>query len=204
MTRFYWLAVLAVGIFIPAFHLRADHPVPSDYPKSWELKFEHGLPKRIAVQVPGFAVPQAYWYMTYTVTNNSDKERMFFPNVELLCRDGKIIRSDKNIPAAVIDTIRKKEGNKNLATSTQLAGEIQLGEDQAKDGVAIWPEPMAEMGSFSIFVAGLSGEESVLKNDKGETTHLRKTLQLNFLIRGDDVYPGEDEVNDDAEEWIMR
>ena len=33
---------------------------------------------------------------------------------------------------------------------------------------------------------------------------LRKTLQLNFFIRGDEVYPGEDEVNQKDEEWIMR
>ena len=26
----------------------------------------------------------------------------------------------------------------------------------------------------------------------------RKTLQMNYFIRGDEVYPGEDEVNQDA------
>ena len=35
-------------------------------------------------------------------------------------------------------------------------------------------------------------------------TILRKTLQLNFYIRGDEVYPGEDEVNKEGESWIMR
>jgi hypothetical protein len=33
---------------------------------------------------------------------------------------------------------------------------------------------------------------------------LRKTLQLNYLVRGDDVYPGEDEVNENPQEWVMR
>jgi len=29
-------------------------------------------------------------------------------------------------------------------------------------------------------------------------------LGLNFLINGDDVYPGQDVVNEKAEEWVMR
>jgi hypothetical protein len=68
------------------------------------------------------------------------------------------------------------------------------------------------MGRFSIFVGGLSGESTELKDDKGQPvkgadgrpTILRKTLQLNFFIRGDEVYPGEDEVNINAEAWVMR
>ena len=44
-------------------------------------------------------------------------------------------------------------------------------------------------------------EEDLLKKS---LTILRKTLQLNYFIRGDEVYPGEDEVNKDSEEWVMR
>ena len=38
----------------------------------------------------------------------------------------------------------------------------------------------------------------------GKDTILRKTLQLNYFIRGDEVYPGEDQVNDNPSMWIMR
>ena len=37
-----------------------------------------------------------------------------------------------------------------------------------------------------------------------ELVILRKTLQMDFFIRGDEVYPGEAEVNSDGENWIMR
>src|ERR1041384_1948066 len=40
----------------------AQYPKPSIYPVSWELKFTHGLPKRIVVEVPGSSTPQAFWY----------------------------------------------------------------------------------------------------------------------------------------------
>ena len=63
-----------------------------------------------------------------------------------------------------------------------------------------------------IFVGGLSGEAVRLKNDdgteaknaEGKPIILRKTLQLNYHIRGDEVYPGEDEVDKEPEAWVMR
>ena len=63
---------------------------------------------------------------------------------------------------------------------------------------------MSRMGRFSIFVTGLSGENATVKGPDDKDVILRKTLQLNYLIRGDEVYPGEDEVNDDSQEWVMR
>ena len=197
------LAVLIVAFVIPH-SVRGEYPKPSPYPKSWELKFEHGMPRRVVVQVPKSNVPKAYWYMTYTVTNDTDKEQLFLPAFEMLTEDGRIIRNDINIPRAVFEAIKKREGIRYLTEAAMIGGELRLGPDQAKDGVAIWPEPSAEMGHFSIFVSGLSGETATVKDAEGKDQILRKTLQLNYLIRGDDVYPGEDEVNESPEEWVMR
>ena len=197
------LAVLIVAFVLPR-NVRGEYPKPSPYPKSWELKFEHGTPKRVVVAVPNSNVPKAYWYMTYTVTNDTDKEHLFLPALELLTEDGKVVRNDINIPRAVFDAVKKREGMRFLQPAELVGGELRLGPDQAKDGVAIWPEPSAEMGHFSIFVTGLSGETATVKGPDGKDQILRKTLQLNYLIRGDDVYPGEDEVNENPQEWVMR
>ena len=94
---------------------------------------------------------------------------------------------------AAFDAIKRRERNQFLEDFTQIGGEIRLGEDQAKDGVAIWEQPAREMGQFSIFVSNLSGESVTLKDDKGaevknadgKPTILRKTLQLNYFVRGD-------------------
>jgi hypothetical protein len=112
----------------------------------------------------------------------------------------------------VFQRIKAREKNRFLEHYTSVAGALRLGEDEAKEGVAIWKEPNPEMGRFSIFVSGLSGEHVImkdadgkeLKDAEGRPIILRKTLQLNYLIRGDEVYPGEDEVNVDAEQWVMR
>jgi hypothetical protein len=68
------------------------------------------------------------------------------------------------------------------------------------------------MGTFSIFAGGLSGEAVNLKDDNGQPVKdkdglqviLRKTKQLEYQIRGDEVYPGEDAIVLKNEQWVMR
>jgi hypothetical protein len=197
-------AGLAVSYLPSTVRAAEPYPKPSVYPKSWELDFQHGKPTRIVVQPQGSSVPVAYWYMTYTVTNNSNAEQLFLPTFDMALEDGRVVRDDVKIPKIVFDAIKKREGAKFLETAALIGGQLRLGPDQAKDGVAIWPEPMLRMGRFSIFVTGLSGENATVKGPDDKDVILRKTLQLNYLIRGDEVYPGEDEVNDDSQEWVMR
>jgi hypothetical protein len=201
----------------------SEYPKPSVYPIAWELKFEHSMPKRIVVSAPGKS-PVAYWYTTYTVTNDSGQEQVFLPDFQMVTDDGKIIRSDRGIPQQAFDAIKAQEKNKFLEPSTKITGEIRLGEAEAREGVAIWAEPKARMGAFKIFVGGLSGEfvqmkdkagkQIMLTDDKGKETEpliLRKTLELNYHINGDEVFPGEDVVSEgenkvgvNAEVWVMR
>jgi hypothetical protein len=194
------LAAATLAIFTKS--APADYPKPSPYPTTWELKFEHSIPKRIVVRLPDG--PHPYWYMTYSVTNNTDQEQTFFPYFEILTEDGKLIRSDKNVAQTVFDSIKARENKKFLEPEWKIEGTIRIGEDQTRDGVAIWPEPAPRLGHFSIFVGGLSGESATVNGPDDKPVILRKTLQLNFHIRGDEFFPGEDEVNPVGEKWIMR
>ena len=208
------LCLISAVAWVPAASRAAEDtfPTPSSYPISWELKFDHSMPKRVVVETPGSITPTAYWYITYTVTNTSDKEQTFLPFFQMVARSGKVIRSDTNISQRVFDVIKQKEGDKFLETFTKIGGELRLGEDEAKDGVAIWQEPDPRMGNFTLFVGGLSGEAVQLKDDGGQPMKdadgkpiiLRKTLQLNYIIRGDEVFPGLDEVNQKSEDSVMR
>lgn len=212
MSRFILGVVLGFSILCNFAIARGEYPKPSLYPTSWELSFTHGVPQRIVVQAAGDPAPKAYWYLTYTVTNSTQQEQIFLPVFELLAEDGQIVRSDRNIPAVVFDAIKTREKKPLLEPFTKITGEVLLGDDQARDGVAIFPEPSTRMGTFSVFVAGLSGESAQLKDSSGNPAMdsegkpivLRKTLRLNYHISGDEVYPGEDEINTKAEEWVMR
>jgi hypothetical protein len=182
----------------------ADFPKPSVYPVSWELKFTHGVPKRVVVNVPGVSEPKAYWYLTYEVMNSTDREMTFLPVFQMLTQEGKVVRSDNGIPGKVLEVIRTRENNPNLMSMAQIGGTLRIGEDQAKDGMAVWEEIPGRAGQFSVFVQGLSGETANVKGPDGKEVTLRKTLQLNYLIRGDEVYPGEDQVNENPSRWVMR
>ena len=226
--RFVVAPLLCLGFCLTAVPTAraADYPEPSPYPISWELGFQHDTPKRVVVKVPGKG-NRAYWYMTYTVSNKTDEDRMFLPVFEMVTKDGTVHRSNnKDVPPHVFDEIKRRERAKYpfLEPHGKVVGVLRVGDDQAKDGVAIWAEPMAEMGNFAIYVSGLSGEIVTMKMVNGvpvkvkpETTaidlkgvaekdiiHLRKSLQLNYVIYGDEVYPGLDEVNVRPEAWVMR
>ena len=180
------------------------HPSPSPYPIAWELDFDTGAPRRMTIQLAGESTPRAYWYLTYTVTNRTKQEQVFLPKLEMLAENGTLVRSDFRIPLAVFQAIKDAEKKQFLEQQHQIGGEIRLGVDEARDGVAVWEEPAREMGRFSIFVEGLSGETARLKDASGKEVILRKSLQLNYFVRGDDVFPGEDEVNVDAKVQVMR
>lgn len=197
---------------LPALAQEGRHPEPNPYPLSWELRFSSDVPRRIAVEVPGERLPKAYWYITYKVTNLTDRERMFLPVFEMLTDDGRVIRSDRNIPITAFEAIKARHGNPLLQSATRIAGPLLVGEDQVKYGVAIWEEPRPRVPGFTVFVAGLSGETATptdpegkpLLDKDGQPVVLRKSLALNYTTRGDEFYAGEDKVERLKRVWVMR
>jgi len=209
---------LAIAVAFPSSKVQA-YPKPSVNRVSWELDFKHGLPQRIAVTLPGADAPKAFWYMTFTVTNNSKEEQSFLPIFDLVDDHGNVHRSDQNIPKNVFDAIKAREKIKLLEPISKASGRILVGPDQAHDSVAIWPEPLERMGSFTIYVTGLSGE-AVWFKDGQETplskadwvktkpedagNILRKTLQIDIQVPGDEFNQGRDIVLKKHEDWVMR
>jgi hypothetical protein len=211
-----WISIVSLTVIVALLAVRTAQagkfPEPSPYPVDWELTFTHDAPKRIVVDVPGAATPQAYWYLKFTVTNNSDKEQQFLPVFEMMTNDGTVIRSDDKISPTVFDKIKQVEGDNLLEPMNKVAGTLRIGEDQAKDGVAIWREPASPMGNFTIFVGGLCGEHVEMKNDDGspvlgadnQPVILRKTLRLDYAVLGDDPNPAPDALHAKGEKWVMR
>ena len=199
-----WLAVGTAGV-------AHAYPEPAISPVSWELDFEYRTPQRIVLPDSN-GQPQAFWYMIYTVTNNTDEEQLFLPVIELVSRDGTVLPANFNIPGSVHQAIDERTTSLNLATPKEITGLLRVGEDQAKSSVAIWREPTVEMGTFDIFVEGLSGEFATLKdaqgqpltNSQGQPIIVRKTLQLTYKVRGDEYFPAQDQAVKVKDDWIMR
>ena len=62
-------------------------PQPSATPVSWELDIKFLDPARIEVQLPGNDRPTVYWYMVYTVINNTGRSQRFAPIFQIVTAD---------------------------------------------------------------------------------------------------------------------
>ena len=75
------------------------------------------------------------------------------------------------------------------------------------------------MGTFEIYVGGLSGESVFMKDgeeitikdwtktseeDRKKLGTLHKTLHLTYQIPGDEIKPEEDVVLSKGKDWVMR
>ena len=148
--------------------LARDPREPSRVPVSWELTFKHGTLERIIVPVNG--KDQTYWFMRYTVINNSGRDILFTPNFEILAETGVAIPAFKIVPAAVFDKIKSLYNNPFLLSPINIDGKLLQGEDNAKDGVAIFPDLDPDSRNFPLFVMGLSGETSEVTQPHDQKT----------------------------------
>lgn len=207
------LGFIGVGIGTLGGSTASAYPEPSIYPVAWEFDFDYRTPQRMVIDGRD-GQPQAYYYMVYTVTNDTDEERLFLPVIEMLAADGRIIEANRGVPnfMTVFNRINEQVRSLNLTPPQDMFGTLRVGEDQAKSSVAIWQEPKAEMGTFHIFIGGLSGETATLegshgqplKDEDGRPIVLRKTRQLTFKVRGDEVAPERDTVVEVDDDWVMR
>jgi hypothetical protein len=207
------LAFIGVGLPSLGGAKAVAYPEPSIYPVAWEIDFDYRTPRRMVIDGPD-GRPQAYYYMVYTVTNDTDEERLFLPVIEMVTDDGRIIEANRGLPnlMTAFNTINQQVKSLNLTAPQDMFGTLRIGEDQAKSSVAIWREPAAEMGTFHIFVGGLSGETTPLvgtdgrplQTEEGQPIVLRKTRQITLKVRGDEVRPGQDVVAEIASGWVMR
>ncbi len=215
----YCAALLALGLAAiwAGSALSSPPPKPSVVPVSWELEFIYQAPQTILLRLPGEAKAQRYWYMLYTVVNRTKADQVFVPEFTLYTDTGKVHRAGDGIPAAVFDAIQRRHNNPLLLDSASIIGKILQGEDNAKDGVAIWPDIDHDARNFDIFIAGISGERAVVPlpasgpaddavqpgQSKGQAV-LAKTMQLNYTLPGEAAARERTVPRLNSQEWVMR
>ena len=189
--RITWLTLAALGIIIgsagalPGLHTGIAHATvePSRVPISWELGFKYGPMERITVDVAG--TPTPFWFMRYTVANNSGKDVLFTPNFEIVGESGVAMPAFKNVPSTVFEKIKTLYKNNLMLSPTDVYGKLLQGDDNAKDGVIIFPALDPDSRNFQLFIMGLSGETAEVKNPiTNKPVILQKTLELDLNIPG--------------------
>ncbi len=182
MTRL----VVAVAVLLGLWMVRPAqaYPEPAIVSPSWALDFTFDTPRPIAfTDVDGST--RWYWYMTYKVVNNTDEDRLLVPEITIATDTGQILPANHGVPATVFNQIKQQEGNPLLESPMEVVGEILQGEDYAKESVAIWPAFVDDVDQVTVFVAGLSGENTTIQDPAtGEPVLLRRTTMLIFDTPG--------------------
>jgi hypothetical protein len=192
-------------------------PEPALAPGAWELKFRYQDPQKISVVVPGQREPVVYWYMLYTVQNPTGREVDFYPKFELVTDTLQVIESEVRVSPEAFRAIKRRSGNPLLVTPEAATGKLLQGEDRQRHSVAIWRNVDPKARAFTVYVAGLSGEMTRLRNpafnaEEPESAknqryfNLRKTLAIPYRL------PGGESTRNLAvperllgeEKWIMR
>ncbi len=203
--------------FLTMVYVAYAAPRPAFLPRKgvWQLHIEfHGVPRQIEITYPGEEEPRRFWYLLYTVTNNTGQEIKFYPQFELMTDNFKITPAGRHVRRPVFYAIRNLYENTIplLEQESQVTGPILLGIDNARDSVAIFEEFDPNALSAKIFISGLSNETvkvdlpaPIKKDDKIiKDVLLRKTLMLEYRIPGDIYSPEKRVMLYRDRKWIMR
>ena len=140
-------------------------PRPDTVAKAWQLSFKFNHPEPIAVPDVDGAL-RWYWFMSYKVVNNTDKDRHFLPKITVASEQGDIVEANKGISPRVFKVVKATVRNQLLVDPVAVAGLLRVGQDQAKESVAIWRAFDHDVDNLFVFISGLSGEVAKVINPK--------------------------------------
>lgn len=181
------LAVVATMWTTPTAVWAAPEPAP--IPKRWQLDVKTSPLRMALVDTPGGS-PRAYFYLTYVVTNNTPSDVLFAPAFELATDEGDLLRSGRDVPFAVTAAILDRLDNPMLLDQISIVGTLLRGEENAKEGLVIWPIPTQHCNEMIVYGAGFSGETVTVELPNPETGEierklLRKTLMQRYRSPGE-------------------
>lgn len=182
---------------------------------AWQLDFNFHDPQRITLQIPGDSAPTTYWYVLFQVVNNTGQDLEFFPSFDLVTDTLQVIKGGDGIPAQVYDAIAARHRSEYpfFSPPAKITGPLLQGEANSRASAAVFRmfDPMA--ASFTIYVAGLSGEvvrvsppvKSDSNKDANDSTFvLRRTLAIAFDLPGDIATRPYATPARRSRTWVMR
>ncbi len=205
MTVVGLLTFMAAGITAQA-AVKKPYPTPNMLHHGWQLTFVWHKPQRLYAAV-GHGIHRSlreYWFMRYTVANNTHRDIFFIPSFVLVTDTGKVLHPVVGLSPRVLAKIRTVTGDPFILSPGLIAGKLLQGADNAKDGVAVFTNVPFQSRQFKIFVSGLSADTALQKNPlTHKTVVLHKTLLLKFWIPGQSVrmLP---QVQFQGKQWVMR
>jgi hypothetical protein len=212
MKRFFYV-IFGIWAIIVCACLAAPEPAIVPAPGQWTLDMEFINPQQIIWPQGPDKKPVNFWYTIITLTNNTGNDVEFYPKCDLMTDSFQIIPAGKFVSTALFDQIKKRHKNRYpfLEPLNNAGTKILQGQDNARDIAVIWPDFDAKASSVKLFITGLSNETAVVNNpiSKDEMgmparIFLRKTIELSYLVRGDQDLRSINSFAFQGKRWIMR
>lgn len=199
--------VIALGVLAGA-PMIAMAPEPDPVPRRWQLEVSAGPLRMISVDAEGTG-PRVYFYMTYKVTNASGGDLLLAPAMELATEEGEVIRSGRDVPAAVTRHIMNQLDNPFLQDQNSIVGMILQGEENAREGLAVWPVNDLDVDEITVYAAGFSGETAPVEFKDAKTGEhsrvlLRKSMMLRYTSPGQLQVGSSEPLELVEKRWVMR
>lgn len=184
--------------------------LPRDKVGIWVLDFAFKPLRIITVEIPGKGRRDIH-YLYYQVINKTGQPRMFVPQFTLVTDTGKRYE-DTVLPQAVKQVQNREDPSiQNLYGAVDIMGMVPVsnkqGIEDAVFGVALWEGVDPKADKLTIFIRGLSdGYRPDPSPDGGKPVVRYKTLQINFLRRGDEFDQKEREIipSEPNYDWTYR
>lgn len=167
-----------------------------------DLDFRPGALNLVTDEATG----QRFLVFTYVVANKTGKSQRFAPRFELLMGDGTILAAGKDVPIDASARLRRACASPRALDQFQVMGEIQEGEEHAKDGFVVWPA-QGDMKDATLFVTGTSAAfDRVTDAATGKDTIVRRTWVRHYTLPGVSNPATSTEASFDTlkDAWIMR
>lgn len=183
-------------------------PEPDPVPRRWQLDFTPGALRTVTLTM-GDGTVRSFAYMTYKVVNNTGQDLLFAPSLEMSTDEGSLIRAGREVPADATRRILDSLQNPFLQDQISVVGPLLQGEENAREGLAVWLLPDVSVAEMTVYIAGLSGETRAIetKDSKtGETnrTLLRKTMMIKYFGPGEVDPASGNEIYRADDRWILR
>lgn len=208
--------ILALGVVLclsASIAQAALAPEPKAFPTDWQFDVDVGPLRVVHLPVQGDR-SRAFYYITYRVINETGQDLFFAPLIELATDRGEVMLAGRDVPIDVTYNIMDRQRNILLEDPIRILGRLQQGEENAKDGIAIWPVGETNVDRVQLYFMGFSGETKTV-NTRDANTGDSKTVTLWKTLMLRHEAPG-DLLNDDAfkqggrllgrvqNRWILR
>jgi hypothetical protein len=192
----------------------APEPAIVPAPGQWTVDMEFTHPQQIVLRHSSDNQPTRFWYTIISLTNNTGNDVGFYPKCDLMTDSFQITAAGKSVTPAIFEQIktRHKSRYRFIEPLDKAGSKLLEGEDNTRDIAVIWPDFDAQAKNIKVFITGLSNETVAVNHpvstdaETGQPrkVFLRKTLELNYTLRGDSALGSNASFAYNGKRWIMR